>query len=521
MKITSRVGSLSEIETPLLVIPWCQESGVEEEVAEPLPENLGDLDAALGGTLGRALTAGDFRAKKRQSLLLYRMGTQGPQRVLLIGVGPRAALVAERLREAGGQAAGRAREVAVAELCVAAPDAAGGARGAREAGGAGGDGSLTLEAAVRALVEGLVLGAWRFDEFRSSPESPDSPALEKVEILMADRAGQGVVSAAVQVGEVLGRAQNFARELAVRPGNVATPAYLAEQAQALGKDLDLEVTVLTPHAMREEGMGALLAVAAGSDEEPRFIVMEYKGGGKEAPLVLVGKGVTFDSGGLSLKPPAGMESMKYDMSGAAAVIGAMKAIAELGPKVNVVGLVPSVENLPSAHSMRPGDIIRAHSGTTIEVLNTDAEGRLILADALSYAARYEPKAMVDAATLTGAAVIALGHHAIVLMGTEPDLLEQLQEAGERSGERVWQLPLWEEYREQLKSDIADIKNTGGRPAGTITAGMFLREFVGSIPWAHLDIAGTAWANEAGPYQPKGPTGVGVRLFTEWVIGRAS
>ncbi len=240
----------------------------------------------------------------------------------------------------------------------------------------------------------------------------------------------------------------------------------------------------------------------------------------QRPLALVGKGVTFDAGGLSLKTPVGMETMKADMSGAAAVLGALRAVAELELKINVVGLIPAVENLPSGHAMRPGDVIGSRSRKTIEVLNTDAEGRLILADALNYAARFEPQALIDIATLTGACVVALGNQAIGLMGSDQDLVDEIRVAADRCGERVWQLPLWDEYREQMKSEVADIKSTGGRPAGTITAAIFLREFVGSVPWAHLDIAGTVWAEKAGPYQPAGPTGVGVRLFTEWVRGRA-
>jgi leucyl aminopeptidase len=298
------------------------------------------------------------------------------------------------------------------------------------------------------------------------------------------------------------------------------PRYLADEARKLGEELGIKVTILDRAAIKKDGMGALLAVSAGSDEEPRFIAMEYTPLENGQPLVLVGKGVTFDSGGLSLKTPTGMESMKYDMSGAAAVLGAMRAIAKLGLGANVVGLIPAVENMPSGHAVRPGDVIGSRSRKTIEVLNTDAEGRLILADALNYAARYEPEAVIDIATLTGACVVALGHEAIGLMGNDQDLVDEIRGAGSRSGERVWQLPLWEVYRKQLESEIADIKNTGGRAAGTITAAMFLREFAGPSPWAHLDIAGTAWAEKAGPYQTVGPTGVGVRLFTEWVRGRA-
>ncbi len=508
MRTTARAGSAAEVETPLLVVPRFQAGSEAGSGAEGPPPELAGLDEVLGGTLSRALSAGDFSAKRGETQLLYRSGSSGPERVFLVGLGPRAELSEERLRELGGVSAKRAQESRVAELCVAIPNAC-----LSE--------EVSAEGAGRALAEGLELGGWRFEELRGEQGSQEEEAvpLEVVEILAFDDDSAAGLGRGADVGGILGRAQNYARELAVRPGNIVTPTYLADQAQALGKEFGFKVAVLGPAALEKEGMGAVLAVAAGSDEEPRFIVIEYKPGAGQ-PLVLVGKGVTFDSGGLSLKPPAGMESMKYDMSGAASVLGAMKAIGELEPEIGVVGLIPSVENLPSAHAMRPGDVIKSHSGTTIEVLNTDAEGRLILADALSYASRFEPRAMIDAATLTGACVIALGHHAIGLMGSDEGVVDQIKEAAERCGERVWELPLWSEYREQLKSDIADIKNTGGRPAGTITAGLFLREFAGSIPWAHLDIAGMAWANEAGPYQPKGPTGVGVRLFAEWVMGQA-
>ncbi|MBI4545003.1 MAG: leucyl aminopeptidase, partial [Gemmatimonadetes bacterium] len=315
-------------------------------------------------------------------------------------------------------------------------------------------------------------------------------------------------------------AENRARELAVQPGNIVTPTHLASVAQELAREQGMKATVLDRAAMRREGMHALLGVAQGSEEEPRFIALEYHGGGERAPLALVGKGVTFDSGGLSIKPAERMEEMKYDMSGAAAVLGALQAVAQLKLPVNVVGLIPATENLPSGKALKPGDVIRSHLGRTIEVINTDAEGRLILADALSYARRYQPAAMLDAATLTGACVVALGHHAIGLMGNNGELVEEIREAGQRVGQRCWPLPLWDEYREQLDSTVADLKNTGGRVAATITAGWFLKEFAGETPWAHLDIAGTAWRDEALPYLRKGPTGVPTRLFIEWVRGRS-
>jgi leucyl aminopeptidase len=341
-----------------------------------------------------------------------------------------------------------------------------------------------------------------------------------VTLLVPSRAGKEAARRGAERGRVVAEAQNYARELAARPANVVTPHYLGDEARQIGQELGLKVTILDEEAMRSDGMAALLAVAAGSAEEPRFIAIEHTPLEGRRPVALVGKGVTFDAGGLSLKTPENMQTMKYDMSGAAAVLGAVRAIARLQLPLNVVGLIPAVENMPSGRAMRPGDVISSRSRKTIEVLNTDAEGRLILADALSYAARYEPEALVDVATLTGACVVALGHEAIGLMGTDQALMDEIRAAGERSGERVWQLPLWDEYRELLKSEVADIKNTGGRPAGTISAAIFLREFVGSVPWAHLDIAGTAWAEKAGPLQPVGPTGVGVRLLTEWLRRRS-
>jgi leucyl aminopeptidase len=267
--------------------------------------------------------------------------------------------------------------------------------------------------------------------------------------------------------------------------------------------------------LREAGFGGLLAVARGSEQEPQFIILEHTGEGGD-PYVVVGKGVTFDAGGISLKPASGMEDMKYDMAGAAAVLGILEAAARLRVPERLIGLIPATENLPSGTALKPGDVIRGESGKSIEVVNTDAEGRLILSDTLSYSQRLGPRAVIDLATLTGACVVALGHQAIGLMSTSDALSASLYSAGVRTGERVWRLPLWPAYRRQLDSDLADLKNAGGRPAAAITAGSFLQAFVGETEWAHLDIAGTAWAEEASGYQPKGATGVGVRLVLEWL-----
>jgi leucyl aminopeptidase len=305
----------------------------------------------------------------------------------------------------------------------------------------------------------------------------------------------------------------------VLPGNVCTPSFLGRTAEELAQRHGFAVTVLDKAAIVREKMGALLSIAQGSAEEPRFIALEYKGS-DDKPVVLVGKGVTFDTGGISIKPAQNMEDMKFDMSGAAAVLGTFEMLGRLKPKVHVVGLIPSTENMPSGTAVKPGDVITSHFGKTIEMINTDAEGRLILCDALSYARRYQPSAVIDIATLTGAIVIALGHTASGLMGNDETLIEEVRTAGERAGERAWPLPLWDDYRDLMKSDIADVKNAGGRPAGSISAGWFLREFVDGFSWAHLDVAGTAYTEREEPGRVKGPTGVGVRLFSEFVLKRS-
>jgi len=305
----------------------------------------------------------------------------------------------------------------------------------------------------------------------------------------------------------------------VLPGNVCTPSFLGRTAEELAQRHGFAVTVLDKAAIVREKMGALLSIAQGSAEEPRFIALEYKGS-DDKPVVLVGKGVTFDTGGISIKPAQNMEDMKFDMSGAAAVLGTFEMLGRLKPKVHVVGLIPSTENMPSGTAVKPGDVITSHFGKTIEMINTDAEGRLILCDALSYARRYQPSAVIDIATLTGAIVIALGHPASGLMGNDETLIEEVRTAGERAGERAWPLPLWDDYRDLMKSDIADVKNAGGRPAGSISAGWFLREFVDGFSWAHLDVAGTAYTEREEPGRVKGPTGVGVRLFSEFVLKRS-
>jgi leucyl aminopeptidase len=373
-----------------------------------------------------------------------------------------------------------------------------------------------------AAVEAVMLASWDYRELKTQgDDNAPRATLDTVTVLAHDEREKGELERAVRHGMITARGANVARDLQQRPGNIATPTFVAERARAIAAELGLGITVLDRAQMRQEKMHALLGVAQGTLEEPRFVVLEYRNGGEAKPLVLVGKGVTFDSGGISIKPADRREEMKFDMSGAAAVIGAMHAIAQLGLEVNVIGITPLTENLPSGTALKPGDVIGSHLGKTIEIINTDAEGRLILADALSYARRYEPAAIVDCATLTGACVIALGHHAIGLMGNNGPLIDEVRAAGQRTGERCWPLPLWDEYREQIDSGIADIKNSGGRAAGAITAGWFLKEFVEEeTPWVHLDIAGTAYRDEAAPYLRKGAAGVPTRLLIDWVRSRA-
>ena len=477
-------------ETPLLAVAVARGG---------LPASLAELDKATGGALDRLFSSGDFAGKRDETAVIYPTGPAA--RVLLVGLGKPEEVSRSSIRRAASVAAKRARSLGVPRAAFHLPAESSGSVPAAEAG--------------QAIGEGLAQGVWQFSDMRRPPEE-QKPVLEHVDILAP--ADTEEASRGHRIGAAIGAGQTLARGIQVLPGNVCTPTYVARTAEEIAARYGFDVTVLDKAAIVREKLGALLAVAQGSAEEPRFIALEYKGAAG-APVVLVGKGVTFDTGGISIKPAQNMEDMKYDMSGAAAVLGTFEALGRLRPKVHVVGLIPSTENMPSGTAVKPGDVITSASGKTIEVINTDAEGRLILCDALTYAKRYQPACVLDIATLTGAIVVALGHTATGVMGTDDGLTEEVRAAGERAGERVWPLPLWDEYRELMKSDIADIKNAGGRPAGSISAGWFLREFVDGFPWAHLDIAGTAYTDREEPYRVKGPTGLGVRLFSEFVLAR--
>jgi len=485
MKSSLTTQPLGNIETPLLAVIIAQ--------GQPVPVS----DASLE----RAIAAGDYKGKKDETLLVY--GSGKAERVMLVGIGKATEVTRSSIRRGAAVAAKRARTLGTKTFTIAV------AKEVRA--------SLGIAEIVQVAIEGAAQGGWQFTELKKQPEDP-KPDLESVDIAI-DKSDKEAAEAGRRIGDAVAAGYLFTRNLQMQPGNVCTPTFLGEQARKLATTYKLGVTILDLAQIKKEGMGALLAVAQGSAEEPRFIVLEYQGG-TGAPVVLIGKGVTFDSGGISIKPAANMEDMKFDKSGATAVLGAFEVLGRLKPKINVVGLIPATENLPSGTAIKPGDVIKSHLGKTIEIINTDAEGRLILCDALSYARRFKPAAAIDAATLTGAVVIALGHHAIGMMGNDEALLAEVRDAGERSGERCWPLPLWDDYRELLKSDVADVKNSGGRAAGTIAGAWFLREFVDSFPWVHLDIAGTAYLEGEGASHAKGPTAIGVRLFTEFLLKRA-
>lgn len=465
----------------------------------------------LCGGMPPAVANGAFTGAAGQSVLLPRPGGR-PRLLALIGAGPVAAFSLESARRYAAGAIKGARTAFASVVAIDAPDPAIISPAALVPPG------TTVADLAQALGEGAILSAYAFDKYRSKKPS-DFAGVTKCIILTpagADLKGyQDGARTAARVCE----ATILARDLANAPGNEIYPATLAQRARAAGRKHGFRVTVFDEKRIAREGMGGLLAVARGSHNPPRFIIMEHRprsGSTGTRPVVLVGKGITFDSGGISIKPSANMAEMKMDMSGAAAVIGAMQAAADLRLPVHLIGLVPAAENLPGGNALKPGDIIRHHNGKTSEVDNTDAEGRLILADALSYAARYKPRLVIDLATLTGAVVVALGHVATGMLGTAPDAMERLRKAGQRTYERVWELPLFEEYERLIKSDIADVKNVGGRWGGAITAAMFLKHFTGSLPWVHLDIAGTAILEEASPYAPRGGSGVGVRLLTDFL-----
>ena len=455
------------------------------------------VDATLGGAVRAALERGDFSGKRGETLQMPAEGV-GAGRVLLLGLGEEGGGDAEVLRRA---AAGAVR--AVAER-----------RGSR-AGLLVPPGRRPAAAEVgQALAEGALLGGYRFDKYRTL-ESPPTP-LKSLDLFPPDAAQAGALRAGARVGAIVAESTNFARDLSNEPGSVHTPAWLAQQARKLGREVGLRVRIFDQRELERRRMGGILAVGRGSANPPRMIVLEHNAPARGRPrrrtVALVGKGITFDTGGISIKPAASMEEMKHDMSGGAAVMGALRAAALLDLPLRVVGVVAAAQNSPGGRAYLPGDVVRTASGKTIEVVNTDAEGRIVLADGLFHAQSFRPEAIVDLATLTGACIIALGRNCAGLMGNDEPLQRRLRAASDETQERVWPLPLWDEHKKAIESHIADIKNTSGREAASITAAAFLSHFVGDMPWAHLDIAGNESTRTSEAYCVKGATGFGVRLL---------
>jgi leucyl aminopeptidase len=466
----------------------------------------GAVDGALDGGISQLIAEGEIKGKAAEFTLIHTLGRMASPRVLVAGLGKRDKFTLDTIRNLMGTAVRRIR-------ATGAKSAATIVHGAGIAG-------LDPEACAQAIAEGAVMGSYRFRKYKQNGED-NSNELETLYLVEHDASKLDALRRGVERGVILGTAACHTRDMANEPANGLPPQAMAERAQALAKDAGLECAVLDEAKIRELGMGSFLGVAAGSTQPPRFIIIKYRGKPSDKKtLGLLGKGITFDSGGISIKPAAGMEAMKGDMSGGAAVISTMWALGKLKPAINVTALVPTTENMPGGSATKPGDVLRAMNGKTIEVINTDAEGRLILADAICYANQEGLSPIVDVATLTGAMQIALGPGATGFMTTEDSLADAISAAGEAAGEKMWRFPLIADYKEGMKSNVADIKNTGNRNGGAINAAEFLRFFVGDTPWAHIDMAGTDDSDKEKGVWVKGSTGIPTRTLINFVLARA-
>lgn len=499
MQFTTKTGSLSKITTACLVI------GVHEK-RKSLPE-VAVLDKAMGGAISALLKSGDMDGKAGSTLMIHNPTGIKAKRVLVVGCGDIKSGSAKQFRKIARASAKILKSLPVNEVVSSLSSVA--------------VDDFDLTAKVRSEIEAYGLSSYTFDQLKSKKAGGRKKRLKNLAFHSHNRSETGQISTAIEQGAAVNAGTKLTRDLSNLPGNVCTPTYLANQAKKLAKNHPaIKTTVLNEAQMKRLGMGALLSVSRGSRQPAKLITMEYRGKGVKAgtkPVVLVGKGLTFDAGGISLKPAGKMDEMKYDMCGGASVFGTMQAVAEMGLPIHLVGIVPSSENLPDGDANKPGDIVTSMSGQTIEILNTDAEGRLILCDALTYAKKFNPEVIIDIATLTGACIVALGHHTAGLLGNDEPLIDDLLEAGKDSGDRAWQLPLWDEYDEQIKSPYADMANIGGPGAGTITAASFLARYTKEYRWAHLDIAGTAW-NSSGI---KGASGRPVPMLTQFLINHVS
>jgi len=498
MNITVKTWSLTDFDCEVLLVGHFEGNKAPEGAARL-------LDEGCNGIISELIDRGDFEGKLYSYSVVYTRALIPGKRILIAGLGKREEFDLEKLRGVFSKAAQKIRDLNITQVAASLDF---------------GETKFSARETARAAVEGALLGLYRFTPYKTLEEDKKGEINEC--IIVEDRPELlEDIKKGAQTAQIISRAVYCARDLVSTPPNDMTPSILADRAGAIATDAHLTFEVLDEAAMERLSMNALLGVARGSAEEARLIILGYNGGRKnERPVVLIGKGITFDSGGISIKPSDKMDEMKSDMAGGAAVIGTIKAAADLKLPLNVVAIVPATENLPGGRAYKPGDVLKTMSGLTIEVKNTDAEGRLTLADALAFAKKYNPAAIVDIATLTGACVVALGEYLAGMMGTDKGLKEEISAASDTTGEAVWELPLWHEYDELIKSDVADIKNVGTRAGGTITAALFLKRFVGDCPWVHLDIAGPALLSKDKPYIPKGASGIGVRLLAQFLMDRS-
>ena len=498
MEIKVIVSDITKIKTDALIVNFF-------EGMESLDGDIAAVDNALDGAISQLISQGEIKGKLNEITVVHSLGKLPTARVVVTGLGKQAELSINKIRGAVAETCRWLRKKGVANIASVAQ-------------GAGVNG-ISFEDAAQTIAEGALLGLYAFRK-HITKEDDKLGEIKQLLIVGSDEAKLPLEKGS-EKGRILAEATNLARDMVNEPANYMTPSQMAETAMKLDKSHGLEVSVLEQEQMAELGMGALLGVAQGSRQPPKFIVIQYKG--KDAPeidVALVGKGITFDSGGISIKPSEKLEEMKGDMAGGAAVMAAVSAIAQLKPKTNVMAIVPATENLPDGNALKPGDVLTAMNGKTIEIISTDAEGRLILADALSYAKKQGAKLMIDVATLTGACRVALGDICTGAFGNNQELTDRVIAAGTEAGELIWQMPMYDEYQEQNKSDVADIKNVGGRLGGAITAAKFLAEFTNDTPWVHLDIAGTSLSDKERAYQVKGATGVPVRTLVNLVLSLA-
>jgi len=499
MEIKATIGDVTKIKADAIIVNFFEE----------MPHPDGDLvaiDKTLDGTISQLISQGEIKGKLSEITIVHSLGKLPAARVVVVGLGKKEELTQDKIRGAVAETCRLLRQRGIDSVTTIA-------QGAGVAG-------ISVENAAQAVTEGALLGSYSFRKHMT--KEAEYGEIKQLTIVDADATKLPSLEQGCNRGGILAAATNLARDMVNEPANYMTPSQMAETAKRLAESYGLELSVLEREQMQELGMGALLGVAQGSQEPPKFITLHYKGGDStEIDVALVGKGITFDSGGISIKPSEKMEEMKGDMAGGAAVMAAISAIAQLKPKINVMAIIPATENLPSGNALKPGDVLTAMSGKTIEIISTDAEGRLILADALGYANKLGAKHIIDVATLTGAMIIALGNIYIGAFSNSKELIDRVIIAGAEAGELIWQMPMHEGYKEQIKSDVADIKNIGGRYGGAITAAQFLAEFVGDTPWVHLDIAGTSMSEKERTYLAKGATGVPVRTLVNLVLSLAT